>query len=111
MHYMGVNGFGCTTTCRRDRLSGGIPSNYWHKLGTKVDQMSRAASFLNPIVDVKKVDSDKEKGELGYERIHVSFQSTSSCNFSTVNALPSCNLSVRKKERGRGAQKRQWAIK
>jgi hypothetical protein len=40
----------------------------------------------------------------------VSFQSTSSTNISTVNALNSNQLFVVKKERGQGASKRKWGI-
>jgi len=45
-----------------------------------------------------------------YERKHVSFQSTSSCNFGTVNCLNDVNLYVRTKERGIGSNKKRWAI-
>ena len=42
----------------------------------------------------------------------MSFQSTSSCNISTVNALSNCELFVskRERERGFGANKRTWGI-
>jgi hypothetical protein len=40
----------------------------------------------------------------------VTFQSTSSTNISTVNALNENQLFVREKERGRGSGKRKWAI-
>jgi hypothetical protein len=49
-------------------------------------------------------------GKKGYQRVHTSFQSTSSCNISTVNALSSCNMSIRRRERGRGDNKRHWGI-
>jgi hypothetical protein len=45
-----------------------------------------------------------------YTRVHVSFQSTSSCNLSTVNAVNRVSNCVKKKERGRGAAKRLWGI-
>ena len=45
-----------------------------------------------------------------FERVHVSFQSTSSCNITTVNSLNDCRFYVRKKERGRGENKRLWGI-
>jgi hypothetical protein len=40
----------------------------------------------------------------------VSFQSTSSTNILTVNALNSNKLFVVKKEHGQGANKQKWAI-
>jgi hypothetical protein len=43
--------------------------------------------------------------------VHTSFQSTSSCYISTVNALSSCNMSIQRHERGRGDNKRYWGIK
>ena len=42
--------------------------------------------------------------------IHVTFQSTSSTNISTANALNANQLFVREKECGRGEGKRKWAI-
>ena len=71
------------------------------------------ARFFHPVVAAKKVkvnDRDKEEGLKDYERVHVSFQSTSSCNFSTVNSLNSCNINIAKKERGIGKNKRVWGI-
>ena len=45
-----------------------------------------------------------------YQVVHTSFQSTSSCNISSVNSLGVVKLHVRKKERGSGTNKRVWAI-
>ena len=45
-----------------------------------------------------------------YTRVHVSCQSTSSCNIACVNSLNQNTRFVSKKERGRGEQKRQWGI-
>ena len=56
---------------------------------------------MNPIVAVKNTER--------YTRAHISFQSTSSCNISTVNALNSCTLYLRAKEKGQ-EQKRKWVI-
>ncbi len=46
-----------------------------------------------------------------YARVHVSFQSTSSCNISTVNAVSEVKADVHKKERGQGRTKCTWGIK
>jgi len=45
-----------------------------------------------------------------YLRVHVSFQSTSSTNFSTVNALNECHGFKRRWDRGIGKNKRTWGI-
>jgi hypothetical protein len=108
MKWLGENGFGTTMTCRRDRLPRDIPAENLHKKKTSSDSRPKAARFHQPIVAVQNVAPDGENE--GYQRIHVSFQSTSSCNLSTVNALNECSMFIRKKERGRGASKRQWGI-
>lgn len=41
---------------------------------------------------------------------HVSMQSTSSTNFSCVNALNKCESVVRMRERGRGPSRRAWGV-
>ena len=50
------------------------------------------------------------EGKEEYERVHTSFQSTSSCNISSVNAPNECVLWIKKKERGVGKSKRLWGI-
>lgn len=51
-------------------------------------------------------------GEKGYTRVHVSMQSTSSTNFSTVNAMNENKKWIAKKDRGRAINKtkRVWGI-
>jgi hypothetical protein len=106
--WLGENGFGSTMTCRRDRLPKDIPAENLHKKKTSSDARPKVARFHQPIVAVQNIMPEGEKE--GYQRAHVSFQSTSSCNLSTVNALNECSVFVRKKERGRGANKRAWGI-
>lgn len=108
MDHLGSIGFGATMTCRRDRLPKGVPKHYWHHLRTGSDKVSKAARFIPPITAVKTTYA--EGGKLGYTRAHVSFQSTGPTNISTVNALNSNSLFVVKKERGRGSEKRKWAV-
>jgi hypothetical protein len=85
MEWLGKEGFGATMTCRRDRLPNDIPGENLHKQTTKVDQRSKACRFLQPIAVVKSVGpQDNAKP---YTRVHVSFQSMSSCNLSMVNAV------------------------
>ena len=44
MEYAAEQGFGLTMACRRDRLPGGIPSQYFHKEKTAVrSKQTRAA--------------------------------------------------------------------
>ena len=45
-----------------------------------------------------------------YQCIHVTFQSTSSCNISSVNSLGEVKIYAKKKERGLGVNKRIWII-
>jgi hypothetical protein len=106
LNWLGANNFAATMTCRRDRLPGEVPGEYFHKKKTDASQRSKAARFLSPVVAVMRNETD----DVEYVRMHCSFQSTSSCNFTTVNALNECDLEVRRKERGRKESKRYWGI-
>jgi hypothetical protein len=125
--WIGQNGFGVTMTCRRDRLPRGVPNHFFHKVATAPgDTKARVARFNNPITVVKHVllnpvaEGQTPEGEadnqpvrtppIKYTRVHVTFQSTSSCNITTVNALNQNSLFVVGKERGSGKQKRKWVI-
>ena len=110
MDYIGsaVKGMGASMTNRRDRQPSGVPKKYFHTGKTRVEERSKAARFVPPIVAVKMFPP--KDGKPGYRRIHVSMQSTSSTNFCTVNALGSCNNNLRTKGRGKGNYKRQWFI-
>jgi hypothetical protein len=108
--HAGANGFGMTMTCRRDRLPNGIPAENMCKKKTSNEARPKAARFNQPINLVKIVPPDEAANRKGYVRVHTTFQSTSSCNISTVNALNECGMYVRKRERGRGENKRCWGI-
>ena len=108
MTYAGEHGFGMTMTCRRDRLPKDVDGMYFHKEKTDSKIKAKCARFVHPVVLVKEVAAVPYKK--AYRRVHVSFQSTSSCNISTVNALKECNLDVAKRERGVKANKRTWGI-
>jgi hypothetical protein len=107
--HAGELGFGVTMTCRRDRLPNGVPSDNMCKKKTTNDPRPKAARFNQPINLVKIVEGDGANKK-GYVRVHTTFQSTSSCNISTVNALNECSMYVRKRERGRKENKRFWGI-
>jgi hypothetical protein len=110
-NWLGERGFAATMTCRRDRLPSGVPKEYLHAKKTVSDTRSRAARFNEPVTAVKQtLFTLDDTVRMPYKRVHVSFQSTSSTNISTVNALNSNKLFVVKKERGQGASKRKWAI-
>jgi hypothetical protein len=100
--YMGNLGFGALMTCRRDRLPSRIPKKYLSKKKTDTSDKTKVERFNQPIVLVSKAES--------YQRVHVSFQSTSSCNLSTVNSVPKTSLYVTLRERGHGEHKRYWGI-
>ena len=92
-------------TSGRSYLPKDIKSEYLHKLKTDpANKYSKIARFAEPIVAVKNDPQGK------WQRCHVSFQSTSSCNISTVNALNEVFNYVELRERGRGDGKRKWVI-
>ena len=105
MEWLGEQGLGGIMTTARDRLPSDIPSQYLHKQKTDAkNKGAKLARFAPPIIAVK---TDKDKG---FQRLHISFQSTSSCNISTVNALNEVFHIVEIRERGRGKNKRYWVI-
>ena len=104
--WMGSKNLGMLSTNRRDRLPEDVPGFYWCKKKTTTTKRSKAARFVHPVVATKKYCTNGTH----FERVHVSFQSTSSCNITTVNSLNDCRFYVRKKERGRGENRRLWAI-
>jgi hypothetical protein len=119
---MGEEGFGGCFTNRRDRLLEDVDDMYFHKKKTDTSDRTKVARFLQPVVAVKKVKAtyetvkDDEGNEVekeltkSFERVHVSFQSTSSCNFATVNSLNRCKTQAMVKSRGKGDNKRYWGI-
>ena len=104
MEYLGEMGFGGIMTSARNSLPKDIKSHYLHKEKTDPkNKQAKVARFAQPIVAVKNVPGS-------HQRIHVSFQSTSSCNISTVNALNEIENFCELRERGRGNNKRHWVI-
>ena len=90
MDWLGQNGFGATMTCWSGRLTSGAKKQYLHKKKTDTKAQSKAAQSNQPINMVKVVPA---VGLLkAYQRIDTSFQSNSSCNTLTVNALNECIL-------------------
>jgi hypothetical protein len=119
MDYLGEKGFSATMTCQRNRLPKGVDNCYLHKEKTVPGcPVAHVARFNKPVTLVTKktkvrqlpVIPEGEVAEVTWTRVHMTFQSTSSTNISTVNALNANELFVKKKERGRGDGKRQWAI-
>ena len=108
--WISQNGFCCTMTCRRDCFPKDIPKQYLEVKKTDTSRCTKVTRFQHPIVavNIQKCSPDSDDT---YERAHISFQSTSSCNIATVNALNQCNFSVRAKERGRNKDnKKNWVI-
>ena len=109
--FLGERGYDKTMTCRRDRLPVGVDKKFFHHIkAVQVNQVSRVARFEHPVVAVKHVNNPPDSGKSSYSLVHVSFQSTGSCNISTVNSLSEVQLYVSERERGRGEQKRKWVI-
>ncbi len=67
-----------------------------------------AACYESPIVAIKRVQSkDTTKT---YTQCLISLQSTRTTNITIINALPSWDLYVSTKEKGRGKSKQIWGI-
>ena len=112
IQWLGENGFGGLFTCRRDRLPRGVPKEFFHhERGTNggSDKRTKVTKFVEPITAVKYEPSLVE-GKDCYTRVHVSFQSTGSTNFSSVNSLNSNRSFVFPKSRGKGKDKRLFGI-
>jgi hypothetical protein len=78
-----------------------------HFKKTPADACSRVARLNQQIAVVKQVLFDNnDTTRMPFKQARVSFQSASSMNISTVNALNSNKLFVVKKERGTGANKK-----
>jgi hypothetical protein len=108
MNWLGNNGLAAAMTCCQDRFPATIPGEYFPKKKTETTARSKAARFLNKGSAVmRKKNADNQTN---YVRLHCAFQSISTCNISTVNALNHGNLEGRTKGRGRGNSKRYWGI-
>jgi hypothetical protein len=108
MKYAGENGWGLLTTCRRDRLPAEIDGKYLYKAKEAANKVNRVGRFNHPITAIKEVPADGEKQ--AYTHAHVSFQSTGGTNLSIVNGLNENSMYIRRRYRGKGKGKRQWAI-
>jgi hypothetical protein len=83
-------------TCHQDHLLKDIPAENFHKKKTSSGLCPKGGPFHQPACAVKTI---MPKGDnKGYEPMHVSFQSTSSCNLSAVNALNEGSIFIQKKE-------------
>ena len=102
MEYAAEQGFGVTSTISRDHLPRGVPTKYWCKAKTATTKRSKHARYENPIFAVKRIGQSVATV--------TSFQSTSSCNIASVNALNECSRYCATKERGRRQHKRRWGI-
>lgn len=101
--WIGRHGFGSLGTNARNALPKGIEKKYLHGVKhTSGCKYSKVARFTNPIVAVKECD--------GYQRVHISFQSTNATNITSVNCFNECKLFVELRERGKGKNKRVWGI-
>jgi hypothetical protein len=82
----------------------GIKKYLYRKINNAGDKMAKAKGYENPIVAMKQVKATNES-KANTENI-VLLQSTGPTNICGVNNLPSIELYVTKRERGRGADKR-----
>ena len=101
--WIGKNGFGSLGTNARNALPKAFDKKYLHsQKHTSGCKYSKVARFTNPIIAVKESD--------GYQRVHISFQSTNSTNITSVNCFNECKLFIEVRERGKGKNKRVWGI-
>jgi hypothetical protein len=92
MDYIGKNGFGITTTCRRDGFPRGLKDYFHHEKVPSHDKRTRVAQFKQSIFAVNRVEKDNDKK--AYTKTFVSVQSTGATNISGVNNLLSITLYV-----------------
>lgn len=88
------HGYGLTMLLRGDRIPTGIPKKYLHvKKTLPGEHRAHITRFMQPIIATKKI---------GNSLIQLtSFQSTSSCNFLSVDAYNECGLYAQPQEKGR----------
>ena len=108
LDYAGGKGYGMTMTNRRDRFPRNLKPYFHHDKVTPGCKKAKVARFKNPIVAVKETLATAAKK--AYTKVIVSFQSTGATNIAGVNNITSAHLYATTKERGRGNQKRYWAI-
>jgi len=110
MDFLGEKGYGMTGTCARNRIPADLKPYTHH---TKVDATHgrcRAMRFENPIVAIKQSPATEEVK--AYTKTFVSFQSTGGTNIIGVNNLPSCQLYIHPRTRGKNSSnsKLVWGI-
>ena len=80
-------------------------STYLHKENTNETMKHAKVAILFETIIAVKNDSR------GFQRVHVSFRSTPSCNISSVNSINECTNFFELRDKGRGKHKQQWMIK
>eukprot|EP00957_Ditylum_brightwellii_P176585 13449170-Ditylum_brightwellii.AAC.1 len=81
-----------------------------HKKTTEPgNQAARYAHFNEPIAMVQNVEDPESKKK--YQKVRVSFQSTSLCSIQTVNMLSCVSKFEDTREQCVGKNKRKWVIK
>ena len=121
MDWICGNVSGATMTCMRDKLPGEIGGTYHHKKKDSFDRIKVARLFnifvatnnKEKIVEKRTGNDGENVGEVvskAFKRVHVSFQSTSSCKTSTLNALNYCKTSAIIRTRGQFDNRRYWRI-
>ncbi len=112
LDYAGRNGFGITQTCCRDCFLEGLKEYLHHDVVNAGDARPKAMRFEKLIVAVKQVLAGNDGGVATkpYTKTLVSFQLTGTTNTSGINNLPSANLFVTVKLRGKMPNRRYWGI-
>eukprot|EP00536_Pseudo-nitzschia_multiseries_P011063 jgi/Psemu1/27745/gm1.27745_g len=115
LNWMGERRLGMIgTVARNKKVPKGVPHKYFHKENASQSgqKIACVARMCNPVTLVKEVPAKAESGKFtkAYCRVHCSFQSTGSCDLGSVNSLSTNSFFLHRKERGRGNDKRFWAI-
>ena len=96
------------TTVRSYRVLKGVPKKCVHHKIVQSNARAKSYRFLKLVALKKKVENALKKT---HKKTHMTMQSTSSCEFSSVSTLNELKLFLRKKERDTSKNKRYWEIR
>lgn len=106
MDWLGGKKYGMTGTCARNHIPPPIKPYTHHGKVDATHRKCKAMRFENPVVAINQCKASDTTHS--YTKTFVSFQSTGGTNIIGVNNLPSCQLYVNPKSRGRKDNKRLW---
>ena len=114
--YLGRGGFGAMMTMARNRVPPSIDQKFLSikKQLVTYNAKVRGARYLTPVTFVRDYKEERDaEGNIQFPAFQialVSFQSTGSTNFMSVNSVKGTDLYCKTKTRGRGDSARSWGI-